>query len=128
MTPSSRLPAKTYRATVAGVTYEGRDEVIRSHGRIGRKVTLVREPDNSFDKNAIRVLLHVPVLFGLLGWRPTLIGYIRAGTAKWLARRLDRGESVRAHVHSTWMTRPRVTIEFELMQREMPSGAGSAKD
>ena len=44
----------TYRTDVVGVTFDGRQEVVRRL-RKGDSVMLVREPDNPFDTNAIRV-------------------------------------------------------------------------
>ena len=73
-----------------------------------------REPNNPYDKNAIQAMLHVPILFGLLGHRYVQIGYIKKGTARSLAKKMDAGEKFEAKVESFWSpffsTYPRVTI------------------
>lgn len=82
-------------AVVAGCNIGGRKRIVLSHAKVGRAVRLVREPGNQHDANAIRVYILVPLLFGLLGRWPRMIGYVKAGTAKSLAKRMDDGQRVR---------------------------------
>lgn len=102
-------------AIVAGTGFEGREKLIRSHCKEGRTVRLVREPANKFDENAIAVYLEVPKMFGLLGDKEIQIGYIKASTAKSLAKKMDDGIELSASVVSFYAPKdkefPRVTIE-----------------
>ena len=106
-------------AIVAGTGFRNRDgssraKLIRKYCRKGASVMLAREPDNPHDKNAIAVMLEVRKF--LLVKQLKQIGYIKAGTAKHLSKRLDAGESVQARV--TYLKAPpdrevpRVTIEL----------------
>ena len=58
-----------YFCHVAGVTFEGRQEIVR-HVHIGDSVTLRPEPDNPHDANAVMVL-----------WKGEHVGYV----PRWLA-------------------------------------------
>jgi len=104
------------KAVIAGTGYEGRARVIRSYCREGRNITLKREPKNKYDTNAIAVYIHAPIMFGLLGKWKKQIGYIKASTAKNLARKMDGGEKLSASVISYYAPKhekhPRVTIEI----------------
>lgn len=79
-------------------------------------MVLNRDPSNTHDPNAIAVYLEVPVLFGLFGSTRKQIGYIKADTAKSLAKQMDEGENVHAVVKSYWAPEdkehPRVTLEI----------------
>lgn len=108
----------TKTAIVAGTFFANSDgtarhEIIRKHCQEGREVVLRREPDNPNDPNAIGVFLKIP---GLFGAKLRQIGFIKAGTAAHLAKRIDAGEKVTASVKSFWAPAeneaPRVTIEF----------------
>jgi len=75
---------------VAGVTFENRQDKIKKM-KGGDKIILQREPDNSYDKNAIRVLTQ-------LGEH---IGYISKIQARFYAPKLDNiKESVCGEVYS----------------------------
>ncbi len=69
-----------HSAKVAGVTYEGRQSVI-AFCHAGDDVTLRREPENRYDRNAIAV----DSKFGQ-------IGYVPKALAAHLAPKLDSGE------------------------------------
>lgn len=107
--------AKT--AIVAGTYFVNNDgtqrcEIIRNHCKEGQRVLLRREPDNLHDPNAIGVFLEIR---GIFSCKLQQIGYIKAGTAAHLHKRLDAGEKV-IGVTSLWVSSgeraPRVTIEF----------------
>ncbi len=103
-------------AIVAGTGFEGRNKVIRSHCKEGAHVILKRDLENKKDKNAIAVYIETPVVFWLLGRSLKQIGFIKASTAKSLARKMDAGEKLSATIVSFWAPpdkkHPRVTIEI----------------
>ena len=74
-----------------------------------------RDPENKYDTNAISVYLETPVVFGLLGHSLMQIGFIKASTAKSLAKKMDAGIDIKASIVSFWAPPdkefPRVTIE-----------------
>ncbi|PCI23234.1 MAG: hypothetical protein COB62_00085 [Piscirickettsiaceae bacterium] len=102
-------------AIVAGIGFDGREKIIRVHCREGTKVILKRDPTNKYDENAIKVYLKTNVLFGLLGTKLKQIGFIKANTAKSLAKKMDDGILLSASVDTYWAPsekeHPRVTIE-----------------
>jgi hypothetical protein len=102
-------------AIVAGTGFEGRASLIRKHCREGLKAVLKREPSNRHDENAVAVLLEVPRLGGLLGTKLIQVGYIKANTAKSLAKKMDEGANVGAFVKSFYAPAdrdfPRITLE-----------------
>ena len=109
-------------AIVAGTGFANsngasRAAIVRRHCRPGDSVLLVREPNNPHDKDAIAVFVPVPRLFGLLGSSNAQIGYIKAGTADSLAKKLDSGVRVVATVKSMYAPEgrehPRVTLHLE---------------
>ena len=72
--------------------------------RKGDELTLVREPDNAFDRNAVRV-----------EWRGRKLGYVPRRENAALAWALDRGETVRARVsRCEWHPNPARRIAFEV--------------
>jgi hypothetical protein len=88
--PKGRTESKTFYTKVAGVTKKNSDgerrQSIIKELSAGDRVNLIREPDNRYDPNAIRV----DSSFGH-------IGYIPADTAaNNLASQMDRGHKVYA--------------------------------
>ena len=79
-------------------------------------VVLTREPHNPHDPNAVAVYIEVARLGGILGRSLKQIGYIKASTAKSLAKAMDCGAKVAGHVKSFWAPDdrefPRVTLEI----------------
>ena len=73
-----------------------RDQIIREHCYTGMPIVLRREPDNPVDANAVAVCIEVRGWFR--GKSLKQIGYIKAGTAKSLSKRIDRGDPVPAHI------------------------------
>lgn len=70
------------RSPLAGFTYYN-GKVIWSDMRVGDPLTLVREPDNPHDANAIRV-----------EWRGHKLGYVPRRDNAHLARQMDLGAAV----------------------------------
>ncbi len=83
---------------VAGTGIKSRRYVIRRYCRKEMPVTLVREPDNEHDTNAVAVYIKVPRLLGLLGKSRRLIGYLKTEAARGVAHKMDAGETVTASV------------------------------
>jgi len=96
--------------------------------REGQVVQLRREPNNTFDPNAIGVFIEVPRLFGLLGSSFRQIGYIKAPAADNLASRMDQGLQITARVSSFYAPpgrdHPRVSL---VLDYEAPPGARKRK-
>src|SRR5687767_8754864 len=103
-------------AILAGTGFEGRQRLIRSYCRDGNPVVLTREPHNPHDPNAVAVYIEVPRIGALPGSSPKQIGYIKASTAKSLAKVMDSGTRIKAQVKSFWAPGdrefPRVTLEI----------------
>ena len=74
----------TMKVRAAGTTFENRQErlqFLKQFHPNDLSVTLEREPDNEFDNNAIRIVVHIKPIR-----RKTVIGYL----PKWLARELSK--------------------------------------
>ena len=85
--------------------YEARD--VWSQLVQGMELTLVREPANSHDPNAIRV-----------EWRCRILGYVPRRENAALAWGLDRGEALRARISRlSWHANPARRIEFEVFMQ-----------
>ena len=70
----------------------------------GDALTLIREPANPHDRNAIRV-----------EWRGFMLGYVPRAQNETVARQMDHGTSVRARVSKVQHSRaPNQRIEFEV--------------
>jgi len=72
---------------------------------VGDRLELVRETDNPYDANAVRV-----------EWRGRLLGYVPRRDNAAVARQLDRGAALDARVAALHENRNRsVRIEFEVV-------------
>ncbi len=88
-------PAQTSRSfftTVAGVTFEGRQRIV-ARCSMGERLFLVRDPNNRFDKGAIKV---VRANGEQLGFIPEHVS--RCGDSSGLASRMDRGEKYECRI------------------------------
>jgi single-stranded-DNA-specific exonuclease len=84
----TNLKARSIETKVVGVTYEGRQAVV-SILTEREQVFLIREPENAFDSNAVKVVR----------WDRQQFGYLNRELAKILAPRMDRyGRLVKATV------------------------------
>jgi len=63
--PSESEIPTAFQEKVVGVTHENRQEIVKKL-RVGEKVFLVRDPDNPFDGNAIKVVTRAGEKFGFL--------------------------------------------------------------
>ena len=102
------LPAQTVKLLVqssplAGYRYAEASQVW-SELRLGDALELVREPDNPYDRNAVRV-----------DWRGRKLGYVPRAENAALAWAMDRGENLHARVSRLQPHRnPRKRMEFEV--------------
>jgi hypothetical protein len=88
---------------LAGFRHASADEVW-SHLRQGDVLTLVRERDNAFDENAVRV-----------EWQGHKLGYVPKRDNPALAWALDRGESLHARISKAeWHPNPARRIAFQV--------------
>lgn len=88
---------------LAGFRYHEAKAVF-SDIRLGDRLELVREPDNPYDANAVRV-----------EWRGMKLGYVPRRQNAALAWAMDRGESVSARVSRLREHRnPQERIQFEV--------------
>ncbi|TDX48004.1 single-stranded-DNA-specific exonuclease RecJ [Orenia marismortui] len=78
----------SFYTKVVGVTFEGRQDIIKDHVNKGDVVFLVRDPDNQYDKNAIQVVSK----------NQKQIGFLKADLSKHLAPYLDNGIEYKAIV------------------------------
>ena len=78
----------------AGTAFENRQERLNFLQQFKMEdltVTLEREPDNQFDGNAIRIVVHIKPIF-----KKTIIGYVPRTLARELAKVIDIGVQVKA--------------------------------
>jgi hypothetical protein len=75
--------------------------------QVGDALTLVREPHNAYDANAVRV-----------EWRDRKLGYVPRSDNRAVAFHMDRGGMVEARISKLQQHRnPRQRIEFEVIVR-----------
>ncbi|MBI3043267.1 MAG: HIRAN domain-containing protein [Betaproteobacteria bacterium] len=92
------------RSPLAGFRHYGGREVWREM-KAGDRLELVREPDNPYDANAVRV-----------EWRGVKLGYVPRRDNAAVARQLDRGAALEARVAGLRENRNHsVRIEFEIV-------------
>ncbi len=94
------------RSPLAGFRHYEAPETWRSMA-VGERLQLVREPDNPYDANAVRV-----------EWRGVMLGYVPRRDNAAVARQMDRGTVLEARVASLHENRNRsVRVEFEVIAR-----------
>ncbi|NBR29053.1 MAG: HIRAN protein [Betaproteobacteria bacterium] len=75
--------------------------------KVGDALTLVREPHNAYDSNAVRV-----------EWRGRQLGYVPRNENRAVSFHMDRGGAVEARISKLQEHRnPRQRIEFEVLVR-----------
>lgn len=84
--------SKSFFTTVAGVTYEGRQQVV-ARCSVGESLILVRDPRNRFDKGAIKVLRSNGEQLGFI---PAHVS--RGGESSGLAFQMDRGDQYQCRI------------------------------
>ena len=92
------------RSPLAGFRHYGGGEVLRDL-KPGARLELVREPENPYDANAVRV-----------EWRGVKLGYVPRRDNAAVARQLDRGAALDARLAGVRESRNRsVRLEFEVV-------------
>ena len=92
------------RSPLAGFRHYEAPEIWRGMA-VGERLQLVREPDNPYDANAVRV-----------EWRGVMLGYVPRRDNVAVARQMDRGTVLVARVASLHENRNRsVRVEFEVL-------------
>lgn len=104
------LPAQTAAhivlqdSPVAGFQFHAGKKLWKSM-RVGDRLTLVREPDNPYDANAVRV-----------EWQGQKIGYVPRRENGDVARFLDRGTALEARITRLAESRdPWARVRFEIL-------------
>jgi hypothetical protein len=103
-TPAAEAFIVVQRSPLAGFRHHEGGEAWRNMA-VGDRLQLVREGDNPYDANAIRV-----------EWRGVKLGYVPRRDNAAVARQMDRGASLEARVASLRENRNRsVRVEFEVI-------------
>jgi len=102
--PAAEAVIVVQRSPLAGLRhYEARETWRRM--AVGDHLQLVREPDNPYDANAVRV-----------EWHGVKLGYVPRRDNAAVARQMDRGAVLEARVASLRENRNRsVRVEFEVL-------------
>jgi len=102
--PAADAVIVVQRSPLAGLRHYGAGEVWREMSP-GDRLELVREPDNPYDANAVRI-----------EWRGRKLGYLPRHDNTAVARQLDRGAALEARVSQLKENRNRsVRLEFEVV-------------
>jgi hypothetical protein len=102
--PAAEAVIVVQRSPLAGFRhYDGRE--IWSAMKVGDRLQLVRERDNPYDANAVRV-----------DWRGVILGYVPRRDNAAVARQMDRGAALEARVAGLRENRNHsVRVEFEVI-------------
>lgn len=87
---------KEIKTKVSGVTFEHRQAAIKAHGKKGRTLVLVAEPDNPADPAAVAVYLERPRLLGKN--QHYHVGYLNGRLAADVQKAWKNGKTVTATV------------------------------
>jgi hypothetical protein len=100
---SSHIRMLVQNSPLAGFRHAAAEEVW-AQLRAGDELLLVREPQNAFDENAVRV-----------EWRGHKLGYVPRRDNAALAWALDRGETLHARIsRAEWHPNPARRIAFQV--------------
>ncbi|OGA23463.1 MAG: hypothetical protein A3I02_13115 [Betaproteobacteria bacterium RIFCSPLOWO2_02_FULL_67_26] len=102
--PAAEAVIVVQRSPLAGFRHHDGREIWRDM-KVGDRLQLVREPDNPYDANAVRV-----------DWRGVILGYVPRRDNAAVARQMDRGAALEARVAGLRENRNRsVRVEFEVI-------------
>lgn len=93
---------------VVGVSFDGRQRIIRQT-KVGETLSLVREPNNPYDRNAIMVL----------NSSGSQLGYISKDVASNLAYNMDSGARYIATVTNVTGTNPGDVMGVNILVRQV---------
>lgn len=117
--------SRSFYCAVAGVTFEGRQRIIKRHCREGDAIELIAEPDNPHSETAVGVWVRRR---GWLfkGW--VQVGYIPGDESESVSRLLERGwipeGSIDHVVGGGWFRRWGLRIQVELRPGPPPDSRG----
>lgn len=118
---ADRSPRGYYFA-VAGVTFEGRQRLIKRHCRDGDEVRLEREPDNPHSKHAVGVWVRRRAWF-FHGW--VQVGHVPHEDSLEISRLLRSGWVAEGSIHHVvgggWFKSRGLRIQVELTPGEWES-------
>lgn len=97
-----------FHTKVAGVSFDGRQRIIRQT-RVGESLSLVREPNNPYDRNAIMVL----------NGSGNQLGFIPKEIASTLASDMDSGSKYIATVTAITGTNPGDTMGVNILVKQI---------
>ncbi len=117
---ASKRPIASANFMVAGVLHEDRAEVIERYASEGDTVFLVREPENAYDSNAIRVRLQ----------NGRDIGFVPREYAAGLAPALDSGSKQHAYLTKilTGRRAPIPVVQANLYRSDAPVSGALLRD
>jgi hypothetical protein len=102
--PSVEAMILVRSSPLAGFQFHAGEELWRQM-QVGDRLTLVREPENPHDPNAIRV-----------DWRQVKLGYVPRRDNRQVARQIDLGAALEARISKLRESRnPWDRIEFEVV-------------
>ena len=102
--PAAEAVIVVQRSPLAGFRHHDGPEIWRDM-KVGDRLQLVREADNPYDANAVRV-----------DWRGVTLGYVPRRDNAAVARQMDRGAALEARVAGLRENRNRsVRVEFEVV-------------
>ena len=102
--PAAEAVIVVQRSPLAGFRHHDGREIWRDM-KVGDRLQLVREPDNPYDANAVRV-----------DWRGVILGYVPRRDNAAVARQMDRGAALEARLDGLRENRNRsVRLEFEVV-------------
>lgn len=97
-----------FHTKVAGVSFDGRQRIVRQT-RVGENLSLVRDPNNPYDRNAIMVL----------NSRGNQLGFIPKEIASDLASDMDSGSKYIATVTAITGTNPGDTMGVNILVKQI---------
>lgn len=113
--PCPTGPGELLRAFVAGYGHHN-GPAIEAHLAVGDRLTLAREPDNPYDRRAVRI-----------DWRGEKLGYVPRARNADIARRLDAGEPLSCRIgRLNPAADPWARLEFVILDRDAEAAPRAA--
>jgi single-stranded-DNA-specific exonuclease len=112
--------ARSFFTKVAGVTFEGRQRVV-ARCSVGEPLVLVRDPENRFDKGAIKVMRSNGEQLGFIPAHVT-----RNGHSSGLAFRMDRGDTYQCRISNLTGNGMTLGVNIEIREGEFEAAEAPA--
>ena len=87
---------------------------------VGQRVFYIREPNNAFDTNAVKVMTHAPKFLGLFGSGFAFLGYVPKEMAVRMAHRMDRGVQFDGAIERVWYADYQPDVEIKVRVKQLP--------